>query len=81
MRETWDGKDRVDALHATRARPRWCGRWSIPQGKIALDVDPRNNAWIEETGFAERAATKWAARWMFWLQNLLELHTAARVAR
>ena len=40
-------------------------------------MDPGNNAWIAEKGFAERAATKWAARWMFWLQNLLELHTCS----
>ena len=58
----------------TRTRPRSCGQCVDPDGKIALDVDRGNNAWIAETGFAERAATKWAARWMFWLQNLLELH-------
>jgi len=46
-----------------------------PRRRIALDVDPANNVWIEGEGPARRAATKWAARWMFWLQNLLELHT------
>jgi hypothetical protein len=29
---------------------------------------------VEEEGRARRAALKWSARWMFWLQNLLELH-------
>jgi hypothetical protein len=29
---------------------------------------------MAKRGPARRAATKWAARWMFWLQNLLELH-------
>ena len=45
-----------------------------PEGKIALDVNPANNGWAEERGLAQRAAAKWAARWMFWFQNLLELH-------
>jgi Peptidase family M1 domain len=73
VRETWDGKDTwkrftySDASKVVRAVV-------DPEGKIALDVDRGNNAWIAETGFARRAATKWAARWMFWLQNLLELH-------
>jgi Peptidase family M1 domain len=73
VRETWDGRDTwkrftySDASKVVRAV-------LDPEGKIALDVDRGNNAWIAETGFAERAATKWAARWMFWLQNLLELH-------
>jgi len=38
-------------------------------------VDPSNNEWISDTRPAPRAATKWAARYLFWLQNLLELHT------
>ena len=45
-----------------------------PEGKIALDVKPANNAWLDETGPARRAGTKWAGRFLFWLQNLLELH-------
>jgi hypothetical protein len=46
-----------------------------PERRIALDVNPANNSWVDEKGSAPRAARKWAARWMFWLQNLLELHT------
>jgi hypothetical protein len=46
-----------------------------PERKIMLDVDPANNSWVDEDGVARRAALKWAARWMFWLQHLLELHT------
>jgi Peptidase family M1 domain len=71
--ETWDGKDRwkrfsyTDASKVVRAVV-------DPGNKIALDVDRGNNVWIADTGPAERAAAKWAARWMFWLQNLLELH-------
>jgi hypothetical protein len=70
--ETWDGRERW-------ARFRYAGPARVvratvdPDGKIALDLKPANNAWIEETGPARRAATKWASRFLFWLQNLLEL--------
>jgi hypothetical protein len=47
-----------------------------PFGKIALDVQPGNNSWVADNApVAARAASKWALRWMFWLQNLLELQT------
>jgi hypothetical protein len=69
--ETWDGRDRWTRFEYTGAR---VVRAVVdPGGKIALDIEPGNNEWIEQTGPARRAATKWAARWMFWLQNLLEL--------
>jgi hypothetical protein len=47
-----------------------------PSAKLAFDVNPSNNSWLneDEKGVARRAASKWALRWMFWLQNLLELH-------
>jgi len=71
--ERWDGRYRW-----TRFRyhgPARVRRAVVdPERKLALDVDPANNAWVEETGVARRAATKWSGRWMFWLQNLLELH-------
>jgi hypothetical protein len=72
--ETWDGQYRW-------TRFRYAGQPAVrravvdPQRKLALDVNPANNSWVEEKGFARRAARKWAARWMFWLQNLLELQT------
>ena len=48
-----------------------------PRRKVAIDVSPSNNEWTAEKGPARRAATKWAARYLFWLQNLLELHAVA----
>ncbi len=71
--ERWDGRDRW-------ARFRYEGAKVVramvdPQRKIAIDVDPSNNEWISDERPARRAATKWAARYLFWLQNLLELHT------
>jgi len=70
--ERWDGRDRW-------ARFRYAGAKVVravvdPERRIAIDVDPSNNEWVSETGPARRSATKWAARYLFWLQNLLELH-------
>jgi hypothetical protein len=72
--ERWDGRDRW-------ARFRYEGAEVVramvdPGRRIAIDVSPSNNEWIADERPARRAATKWAARYLFWLQNLLELHAA-----
>jgi hypothetical protein len=71
--ERWDGRYRW-------TRFRYPGRkvqraYVDPEGKIALDVEPANNSWVEDAREAARAASKWSARYLFWLQNLFELHT------
>jgi hypothetical protein len=72
-REAWDGQYRWARFRYPRAK---VVRAVVDPGrKIALDVNPGNNSWVEEEGVARRAALKWAARWMLWLQHLLELHT------
>ena len=48
-----------------------------PEHKLALDIDPANNAWLDDKGQARRAALKWSARFLFWLQSLLELQQSA----
>jgi hypothetical protein len=74
VRETWDGRDRWALFRYSGAK---VVRAVVdPHHKIAIDVDPSNDEWLAERGTARRAATKWAARYLFWLQNLLELHTA-----
>jgi len=70
--ERWNGRDRW-------ARFRYEGAKVVramvdPGRKIAIDVDPSNNEWIADERPARRAATKWAARYLLWLQDLLELH-------
>ena len=73
VRESWDGQYRW-------ARFRYPGGARViaavvdPDGRIALDVNPANNGWADERGQSARAAAKWAARWMFWFQHLLEMH-------
>jgi hypothetical protein len=71
--ETWDGQYRWTRFRYV-GRPRVTRAVVDPQHKLALDVTPANNTWVEEAGTARRGARKWAARWMFWFQNLLELH-------
>ena len=69
----WDGQDRWTRLRYPGAR---VTRAVVdPAGKIALDVDPSNNSWVDEKGVAARAARKWSLRFLLWLQHLLELHT------
>jgi hypothetical protein len=73
-RESWDGRDRWK-----RFRYRETVKVSRvvvdPERKLALDVNPANNSWTSESGVSRRAAHKWSARFLLWLQNLLELHT------
>jgi hypothetical protein len=71
--ETWDGQYRWTRFRYV-GRPRVTRAVVDPHHKLALDVTPANNPWVVEGGTARRGARKWAARWMFWFQNLLELH-------
>lgn len=73
LMESWDGQDRWRRFRYPGAK---VVRATVdPFQRLTLDVDPKNNAWVEERGYARRAATRWAARFAFWLQHLLELHT------
>ena len=74
VRETWDGQYRWTRLRY-HGPAKVSAAFVDPYGKIALDVDPGNNSWADNAPVARRAASKWAMRWMFWLQNLLEMHT------
>jgi hypothetical protein len=70
--ERWDGRDRwarfpYEGAKVVRAMV-------DPARRIAIDVNPSNNEWIADERPARRAATKWAARYLLWLQDLLELH-------
>ncbi len=73
--ERWDGRDRWTRFRYEGAKV--VSAAVDPGRRIAIDVDPSNNEWISDRGPARRAATKWAARYLYWLQNLLELHALA----
>jgi len=72
--ETWDGRDRWTRFRYEGGAARVVRAVVDPHGKLALDVVPANDSWIEDARPASRAGTKWAGRFLFWLQNLLELH-------
>ena len=47
-----------------------------PLRKLLLDIDPTNNSrWVEKDDHFSLATKKWTAKWLFWLQNLLETFT------
>jgi hypothetical protein len=71
--ETWDGQYRWQQFKY-RGAAKVVRAIVDPEGKLAIDVGPANNDWVAEDGWSRRSALKWSARWMFWLQNLLETH-------
>jgi hypothetical protein len=73
VRESWDGQDRWKRFEYRGAK---VVRAIVdPDRKLVIDVEPSNNEWLDTVAPARRAATKWAGRFLFWLQNLLELQT------
>ena len=71
--ESWDGQYRW-TMFKYRGPAKLVRAIVDPRGKLAIDVNPANNDWVDEDGWSRRASLKWSARWMFWLQNLLEMH-------
>jgi hypothetical protein len=71
--ERWDGQYRWQQFKY-RGSAKVVRAIVDPEGKLAIDVGPANNDWVDEDGWSRRSALKWSARWMFWLQNLLETH-------
>jgi hypothetical protein len=73
VREAWDGRDRWKRFDYPRAK---VVRAVVDPGrKLAIDVDPVNNEWIDQDGPARRASTKWAERFLLWVQTFLEMQT------
>lgn len=73
IREEWDGQDRWHRYRAERPT-RLKYAQVDPERKLLLDIDPTNNGHYarQEEGYS-LATRKWAAKWLFWLQNLLEV--------
>jgi hypothetical protein len=69
-RVAWDGRDEWKKLTFTRPqRIEWAQ--VDPDRRLLLDVNWLNNA--KRLTPDHRVATKWTARWLFWLQNALRL--------
>lgn len=68
--EKWDGKDR--SVRFKYQQPSRVRTVEVdPERVLVLDVNSTNNSWTASPQ-AEAGARKWTAKWMIWLQNLLE---------
>jgi len=74
VRESWDGRDTWKRF-VLRGGAKVKRALVDPDAKLAIDVNRANNVWRDEDGLADRAAARWSARYLFWLQMLLEMHT------
>jgi hypothetical protein len=68
--EQWDGKDRWKRYAYTRAGKVDEVRID-PDHQLVLDIDSTNNSWMRRSQ-ADVAATKWASKWVVWVQATLE---------
>jgi hypothetical protein len=69
--EKWDGRARWTRLRYVK--PSMVARVEVdPENVLVLDVNSANNSWTRRPE-AAAAATKWTAKWMVWLQGVLEL--------
>ncbi|HTO86375.1 MAG TPA: M1 family metallopeptidase [Thermoanaerobaculia bacterium] len=74
FRSSWDGEARWKRFRVTGG-PRLLEALVDPDEKILLDADRTNNGRRPEGD--PRAASRWTARAVFWLQNLFDFATVA----
>lgn len=68
--ERWDGKSRWTRFRYQRPSPVVTVEVD-PRHVLVLDVNSTNNSWTRRPQ-ADAGALKWTAKWMIWLQHLLE---------
>lgn len=68
--EKWDGKDRWTRFRYERPSPVRSVEVD-PRHLLVLDLNWTNNSWTSRPG-GEAGALKWTAKWMVWLQHLME---------
>ncbi len=73
-RSRWDGEARWKKFRVASG-PRLIEAVVDPDEKILLDADRTNNG--RRTEADERAATRWTARAVFWVQNMIDFMTVA----
>jgi hypothetical protein len=73
-RSTWDGEGRWKKFHVEHG-PRLAEAIVDPNDKILLDLDRTNNGRLVTPD--PRAASRWTARAVFWMQNLIDFLTLA----
>jgi hypothetical protein len=70
VQEKWDGQDRGTRFRYQRPSPVRTVEVD-PRHVLVLDVNWTNNSWTSRPR-AEAGALKWTAKWMIWLQHLME---------
>jgi hypothetical protein len=73
-RSTWDGEGRWKKFRVANG-PRLAEAVVDPNDKILLDLDRTNNGRLVTPD--PRAASRWTARAVFWMQNLIDFLTLA----
>jgi hypothetical protein len=73
-RATWDGESPWKKFHVTNG-PKLTEAIVDPNEKILLDLDRTNNGRLVTPD--GRAASRWTARAVFWMQNLMDFLTLA----
>jgi hypothetical protein len=70
LRETWDARS-LWKLYRVVKQAKLQYAAVDPDRKILLDIDYTNNSktLARKSGFA---TTKWASKWMFWLQDYMQ---------
>jgi len=68
--EHWSGRERW--VRYSYTHPERVTKVEVdPRHKLVLDINSVNNTWVAKAP-ASKAATKWAVKWLLWLQNLVE---------
>jgi hypothetical protein len=70
IRDTWDGRS-VGKTFEYRSRSRAVSAEVDPDRVLLLDLNRSNNGVTLDSGVARTAATRWAARWMIWMEDAL----------
>lgn len=72
--ESWDGVARWRAFDYITEGDPVTAVYVDPEAKLALDVNRTNNSWLRDSS-AAFAGRKWSAKWMIWLQNMMQWFT------
>jgi hypothetical protein len=70
VRDTWDGRGREKTFEYVSHSPAVSAQVD-PDRVLLLDLNHSNNGVTLDRGTARTAATRWAARWMIWMEDAL----------
>jgi hypothetical protein len=70
VRDTWDGRS-AEKNFEYRSRSRAVSAEVDPDRVLLLDLNRSNNGVTLDPSVARTAATRWAARWMVWMEDAL----------